>query len=216
MKKGAIFDMDGTLLDTEKHYSRGWLVVADDFGLERNPELPYAMSGTSWDALSEKLHQFYPQVDADAYTEKVIAYAKSHIGSQPELMPGTIELLQYFQAQKVPMAVASSSDRTVIEEKLQQSGIISYFDVLIGGDEVTHGKPDPEIFLKAAAVLQVPIEDCYVFEDSFNGVRAGAASGALTVMIPDQVPPTEEISSLCTLQDSLLKAKEAIQAGTLN
>jgi HAD superfamily hydrolase (TIGR01509 family) len=131
-------------------------------------------------------------------------------------MPGTIELLQYFQAQKVPMAVASSSDRAVIEEKLRQSGIISYFDVLIGGDEVTHGKPDPEIFLKAAAALQVPIEDCYVFEDSFNGVRAGAASGALTVMIPDQVPPTEEISSLCTLQDSLLKAKEAIQAGTLN
>ena len=216
MKKGAIFDMDGTLLDTEKHYSRGWLVVADDFGLARNPDLPSAMSGTGWDAMSEKLHKFYPEVDADAYTEKVIAYAKAHIGNRPELMPGTIELLRYFQTQKIPMAVASSSDRAVIEEKLQQSGIISYFDVLIGGDEVTHGKPDPEIFLKAAAALHLPIEDCYVFEDSFNGVRAGAASGALTVMIPDQVPPTEEISSLCVLHDSLLEAKEAIQSGILN
>ena len=104
----------------------------------------------------------------------------------------------------------------VIEEKLQQSGIISYFDVLIGGDEVIKGKPDPEIFLKAAAALQVPIEECYVFEDSFNGVRAGAASGALTVMIPDQVPPNDEISSLCTLQDNLLAAKEAILSGALN
>lgn len=216
MKKGAIFDMDGTLLDTEKHYSRGWLVVADDFGLERNHELPYAMSGTSWDAMSDKLHQYYPEVDAEAYTEKVIAYAKSHIGSQPELMPGTLEILRYFQEQNVSMAVASSSDRAVIEEKLEQAGIISYFDTLIGGDEVTKGKPNPEIFLKAAAAMNLPIEDCYVFEDSFNGVRAGAASGALTIMIPDQVPPTEEIRSLCSLQESLLQAKEAIQSGTLN
>jgi len=207
--------MDGTLLDTEKYYSQGWLVVADEFGLERKTELPLTMSGTSWSAMPDLIHRFYPDVDANAYIKHVIAYAESEAKAHLEIMPGTLEILSYFQSQKIPMAVASSSNKTTIEEKLQRVGILKYFDTLVGGDEVEKGKPDPEIFLKAASSISLTARDCYVFEDSFNGVRAGYASGALTVMIPDQVVPTDEIRKLCIVKDSLLQATESIKNGDL-
>ena len=76
LKHGAIFDMDGTLLDTEKFYAQGWLIVADYFGLERKAELPGRMSGTSWSAMPEILHKFYPGIDAQAYIDKVVEYCE--------------------------------------------------------------------------------------------------------------------------------------------
>ena len=215
MKKGAIFDMDGTLLDTEKYYTQGWLVVADEFGLERKAELPLAMSGTSWSAMPDIIHGFYPDVDANAYIDHVIAFVESNTKKHLDLMPGTREILSYFQSQNIPMAVASSSNRTTIEEKLQRTDILKYFAAIVGGDEVKNGKPEPEIFLKAASAIKIPPKDCYVFEDSFNGVRAGHASGARTVMVPDQVRPTDEIRKLCIVKNSLLQALESIKAGEL-
>ena len=210
MKHGAIFDMDGTLLDTEKFYSQGWLIVADYFGLERKADLPSTMSGTSWGVMPEILHKFYPGIDAQAYIDKVVEYCESESNKNLEIMPGVYEILEYFKLQNVLMAVASSSNRNVIEEKLQRVNLLKYFDALIGGNEVQNGKPDPEIFLKSAAAMKIAPENCYVFEDSFNGVRAGNNSGALTIMIPDQVQPTEEIRNLC---DGIYKSfKEVLEA----
>lgn len=215
MKHGAIFDMDGTLLDTERFYAEGWLVVADYFGLERNAELPGRMSGTSWAVMPEILQKFYPGVDAEAYINKVVEYCDTKVKAQLDIMPGVIEILNYFKSSKISMAVASSSDKTVIEEKLQRVNLLQYFSAIVGGDEVINGKPDPEIFLKAAAAIRVAPEDCYVFEDSFNGVRAGHASGALTIMIPDQVQPTEEITKLCHVYKNMTFAKIAIETGAI-
>ncbi|MBQ3971640.1 MAG: HAD family hydrolase, partial [Selenomonadaceae bacterium] len=215
LKRGAIFDMDGTLLDTEKYYAQGWLAVAEEFGLERNTALPAAMSGSSASAMPEILHTFYPEVDARAYIDKVIAFVKESSERHLALMPGALEILQYLQSQDVRMAVASSSRRAVIEEKLQRVDLLKYFSAIIGGDDVEKGKPDPEIFIKAASAIKVPPKECYAFEDSFNGVRAAHASGALTIMVPDQVPPTEEIRRLCTVQNSLLQAMQSIREGKL-
>lgn len=207
--------MDGTLLDTEKYYSQGWLVVADDFGLERKAELPPAMSGTGWSNMPDIIRSFYPDADAEAYIRHVISYVEEKTRNRLDIMPGTVEILSYFQAQNLPMAVASSSDKNTIEEKLSRTGLIKYFDAMVGGDEVTKSKPDPEIFLKAASALHLAPVDCYVFEDSFNGVRAGHAAGALTVMIPDQVQPTPEIKEICLVKKSFQEALEAIQAGEM-
>ncbi len=88
--------------------------------------------------------------------------------------------------------------------------------MIIGGDEVTNGKPAPDIFLKAAEMLGVPAADCYIFEDSFNGIRAAAAAKGAAIMVIDCVPPTDEIRALCTgVYESLNGALTAIQRGEI-
>ena len=91
------------------------------------------------------------------------------------------------------MAVASSSLPGQIEANLRGAGIRDYFDAVVSGTEVERGKPAPDIFLRAAERIGCRAEDCFVFEDSENGVRAGHAAGCITVMVPDMIDPSETI-----------------------
>ena len=210
--------MDGTLIDTEKFFGEGWLTIADDFGLARNPKLHSAMSGKSREAMPEILKGFYPNIsakDAKAYIDKVFDLCERRCRESLETLPGVQDLLAYFQEKRVPMAVVSGSDRSKVEDKLKRTGIRKYFAAIVGGDEVEKGKPDPEGFLKAAAALEIPPADCYVFEDSFNGIRAGHAAGATAIMVPNQVQPDDEIRSLCTVCDSLSQALQLIREGKI-
>ena len=216
MKRGAIFDMDGTLVDTEKFFRDAWIETADKFGVERKPELAAAMSGSQRAVMPEILHRFHPTVDAEKYIEIVYARVDERRAKELELKAGAVEILEYFRANKIPMAVASSSRAAIVAQNLARVDIRKYFDVIIGGDEVTNGKPAPDIFLKAAEMLGVPAADCYIFEDSFNGIRAAAASKGAAIMVIDCVQPTDEIRALCTgIYESLNGALAAIQRGDI-
>ena len=216
MKRGAIFDMDGTLVDTEKFFRDAWIETADKFGVERKPELAAAMSGSQRAVMPEILHRFHPTVDAEKYIEIVYARVDERRAKELELKAGAVEILEYFRANKIPMAVASSSRAAVVAQNLARVDIRKYFDVIIGGDEVTNGKPAPDIFLKAAEMLGVPAADCYIFEDSFNGIRAAAAAKGAAIMVIDCVQPTDEIRALCTgVYESLNGALAAIQRGDI-
>ncbi|MBQ3444187.1 MAG: HAD family phosphatase [Selenomonadaceae bacterium] len=215
MKRGAIFDMDGTLFDTEKLYRQAWLDVAEEFGEERNYELPTAISGTNIGAESHAvIKRFYPNIDAEAYLARVLEEVQACAERNLELMTGVKEILAFFKAAGVRMAVASSAPVEVIKKNVTRSNLSGYFEVLIGGDKVTNGKPAPDIFLLAAEKLNLPASDCYIFEDSFNGIRAAQASCGVAIMIPDQVQPTDEIKKLCAaifpnLNEAMLAIKEA-------
>ena len=212
MKRGAIFDMDGTLVDTEKFFRDAWIETADKFGVERKPELAAAMSGSQRAVMPEILHRFHPTVDAEKYIEIVYARVDERREKELELKVGAVEILEYFRANKIPMAVASSSRAAVVAQNLARVDIRKYFDVIIGGDEVTNGKPAPDIFLKAAEMLGVPAADCYIFEDSFNGIRAAAAAKGAAIMVIDCVQPTDEIRALSSgVYESLNEALAAIQ-----
>lgn len=215
MKRGAIFDMDGTLLDTEKYYTQGWIETADKFNVERKPALAAAMSGSAATAMPAIMKRFYPDIDAQKYVEMVREFVKNESIKEIKLMTGVKEILEYFKTKNILMAVASSSLKSVVEANLKRVGIRDYFNVVIGDDEIKNGKPAPDIFIKAAEGLKLSPNDCYVFEDSFNGIRAGHASGAETIMIPDQVQPSEEIRSLCTVYKSLNHAMKAIIEGKI-
>ncbi len=76
---------------------------------------------------------------------------------------------------------------------MQDAGLLHYFDIIVGGDQVTNSKPDPEIFLKAASLLPKGTEKIYVIEDSYNGIRAAYSAGLKAIMVPDMLPPTEEM-----------------------
>jgi HAD hydrolase, family IA, variant 3 len=216
MKKGAIFDMDGLLFDTESLYQRAWTMVADDFGVERKPDLGKACSGTTGDLTERIVHEYHPTVDAKAYIRRVVACVHDEMEKNLTVMAGVHEILAYFREQGVRMATASSSTVAQIEQNLRKSGLRDYFDVVVGGDLVTHGKPAPDIFLLAAERIGILPADCYVFEDGYNGLRGAAAAGCAPVMIPDTMPLTDEMRTLCKgIYPSLSDAMNAIQRGDL-
>ncbi len=209
MKKGAIFDMDGTLFDSEKIYQKAWLETVEYFGQGRGIELTKAVSGASEANCRKTIKEFYPDIDVDKFFDHVIETAVKVFENGVEMMPGVIEILSYFKEKGVKMAIASSSSHDVINKNIERADIKKYFTAIIGGNDVKNGKPAPDIFLKAAEEINVPIGDCYVFEDSFNGIRAAYAAGCVPIMIPDTMQPNDEIKKICkniypSLSDALI------------
>ena len=126
------------------------------------------------------------------------------------------ELLAWLDANHIPMAVASSSRVHVIEGNLNNWGLTHYFKALVSGQQVKHSKPDPEIFLLAAEKLGTDPAHTLVLEDSYNGVRAGAAGGFVTVMVPDLLPADDEMRGLYTMEcTSLNEVLAKLKTGEL-
>ena len=217
MKHGAIFDMDGTLFDTEKLYRQAWLDVAAEFGEEKNYDLPKAISGTNLGEESRAIvRRFYPNINAEAYLARVLEEVRACSERKLELMTGVEEILNFFKASGVVMAVASAAPVEVIEKNLTRANLRGLFEVLVGGDMVDNGKPAPDIFLLAAEKLNLPVSECYIFEDSLNGIKAAATSGGVAIMIPDQVQPNDDIKKICAaVFPNLNEARQAIMEGRL-
>lgn len=211
MKQGAIFDMDGLLFDTERMYRDSWKQSAQQFGLVHNPDFPRTVCGSSGAHMREIILQYYPQVDAKAFADDCILRVERELETHVPEKTGVRDILQYFKQHGVRVAVASSSKRATVLHNLKQADILSYFDAVVSGDQVTHGKPAPDIFLLAAQQIGCKPENCYVFEDGTNGIRAGAAAGCTTIMIPDLTPPNAQLEQLCAgIYPSLSDAMNAI------
>ena len=215
VKRGAIFDMDGLLLDTERLYQESWVEMARAFGQPPDPAFPSAVSGTSGEGMREVIRRYYPAVDPYAFQAGCLARVDAVLEKQgPPVKPGAGELLDYLSARGVSIAVASSSGWERIASNLRAAGLERFFVAVVSGQQVERGKPEPDIFFLAAGEIGCPPGDCYVFEDSLNGVRAGMAAGCVTVMVPDLVPPPEGlmVSRVCA---SLHEARELIEKGLL-
>ncbi len=193
MIRGAIFDMDGVLFDTERMYQETWREVASMMGVTLPDDYTYYVSGASRDSVYDAVRRFYHTNDPVAVTTEV--YERMRIKQQNPLpiKPGVKEILTLFREHEIRTAVASSTFRRQVEDNLKNNGLDSFFDVVICGDEVTKAKPDPEIFLKAAQKLSLSPEECLVFEDSFNGIRASHAAGCISVMVIDLMEPDDSI-----------------------
>ena len=144
----------------------------------------------------------------------MLAEARKRLETSVPLKPGLFELLEYLKQNHVTLAVASSSPIEIIRSNLRVSGCESYFDRVISGHFLKRGKPAPDVFLYAADEIRLSPSDCYVLEDSINGVLAGLAAGCVTIMVPDYSPPTEELYEKGALVcSSLLEVKERIENG---
>lgn len=218
MKKGAIFDMDGLLTDTEKFYSRSWRETARVFGQNWVEDFDKFVAGTNGEKMLNVIHAHFPNVDAQAFMDFCIANQRRLVRDELREMPGASDIVRFFRERGVKTAVASSSPLDNIYDNLGKLGLLELFDAVTSGEEVTPGreKPAPDIFLLAAERIGCAPADCYVFEDGVNGCLAGIAAGCATIMISDLFQPTEELKQNCAgIFGSLTEAKDAIINGLL-
>lgn len=193
MIEAVLFDMDGTLLDTEKIVMRDWAQVAKKSGFILTDEILAASRGLSL-AESKKLIRncFGERFDYDAIRDERIRLTEANFEKNGvPVKKGAYELLDALDALGIKKAVATSTDRFTAEKHLKMTGLLGRFDATVCGDEIECGKPAPDIFLKAARLLGAVPEHCMVAEDSAAGIRAAHAAGMLPVMIPDMYEPDE-------------------------
>ena len=218
MKKTCvIFDMDGLMFDTQCIYDRAFHdVLLQDFGLELPDGLRLAMMGRSGSDLYRTVNLFFPKLDAAEYVRRSFAAVADRVKDELVPRPGLYELLPWLRDQGIRLGLASGSDRSIVESNLRVSGLKDYFPVSVSGDEVTMGKPHPEGYLRVLDRLGCAPEDCYILEDSPNGIRAGHRAGCSVLMVPNTVEPDEEIRGLCTgIYETLTDVKKAMESGIL-
>lgn len=193
----VIFDMDGTLIDSERIYLEMWKEVVD---VNRYPgfmDLALHMVGIpaqdGKEIFCERYGSDFPY--EQIWNDLDNLFCERYKTEPIPLKPGVKELLEHLQNKGIRLAVASSTPSPLVQNNLRNAGILEYFDEIISGEMVYHGKPSPEIFLLAAEKLGDDPADCTVIEDSPDGIRAAYAAGMKPIMIPDLIPPSEEILS---------------------
>lgn len=191
MITSVIFDMDGTLFSTEPIYFQCYQAAAQEMGLDFPFELFERCVGISLDEASKILQNYFgKQVDVPLlYTQcgrNFEHYMDTHL-IPPR--PGVKELLEELTRRGIHIAMATSNGRAWVERLLKQADIRKYFKMIVTADDVTHPKPDPEVYLRAAAKLSVCVENCLAFDDSVAGATAAISAGMRTVVIPDLKQP---------------------------
>ncbi len=213
--EAVIFDMDGLLLDTESVYRRAMVASALGMGYEFPDEFCQSMVGTAEADIHLILQQRFGTdfPIAQLFQECELEMQRSLEGGVP-VKAGAAELIGELATRGLPMAVATSTVRRIAEHHLKRAGLLDHFSAVCTREDVTRGKPHPEIFLKAAAALGVRAERCLILEDSHHGVRAAHAAGAMAVMVPDMLPPTDELRTLCVaVVRDLHDVRAMLQAG---
>ena len=198
--KLAIFDMDGLLIDSERLIAQQWLKLADRYGLDRDKVWASCLAclGVTQEKVKETCLQFLGQdIPYEQYTAEVAEGIRRDLNDGPmPVKKGAFELLEYCRAIGLPAVVASSNRKRVVQDLLRGNGLLPYFEEVFGGESATRSKPHPDLFLNVAASMGVDPASCLVLEDSYNGIRAARAAGMMPVMVPDLLPPTEEIRTL--------------------
>ncbi|BAJ63769.1 HAD family hydrolase [Anaerolinea thermophila] len=212
--EALIFDLDGLLIDSERLSQRSWSQVMAEAGYLLSEDIYHQMIGRTEKDVKAILKQAFGNnfPFEDMYRKREQRFFEI---IEQEGMPrkaGWDELAQYILQNGLRTAVASSTYRRLAEKKLSAARLLSFFEVIVTGDEVSHGKPAPDLFLTAASKLAIPPEKCVVLEDSEAGIQAAYNAGMKCIHIPDIQPISPQTLMLVWHQvSSLAKVREILE-----
>jgi HAD superfamily hydrolase (TIGR01509 family) len=201
----VIFDMDGLMLDTEPIYKIAWQKAAIECGRSIPEELYFDLIGrTRLDGENILRAAFGPDFSLEAFRAACQRCEAAAFGERlPSKKPGLDDLLDFLDSQRVPKAVATSTERERAIDQLGGLGLLDRFNVIATGDEVLNGKPAPDLFLLAAQRLGMAPAECLALEDSEAGVVAAHRAGMQVYLVPDLKAPPPAVDQLTVRFDSL-------------
>lgn len=192
---GAIFDWDGVIIDSSRHHERSWELLAQEEGLPL-PENHFKLGfGRKNQTIIPKIYRWAtdPGEIERLGNRKEVIYRELMSADALEPLPGVRQWLEALRAAGVPCAIGSSTPRANLDAAMARLGIAPFFKAIVSAEDVTLGKPNPEVFLKAAARIERRPECCVVFEDAFFGIEAARAGGMRVIGIAT-THPVEELT----------------------
>lgn len=222
MVSGIIFDMDGILIDSERQSNEGWLWAAGQLGVDMPMWLIDSFKGAPAELCCKFFDDYYKGV-IDYWEAKELRTQHVYKIRETEGIPvkkGVKDIFEYIRNNGLKCAVATSTRRESAEKTLHEIGVWDYLDAVVYGDEVERGKPEPDIFLRAAKAIGVNPSEAVVVEDSINGIKAGYAAGMRVVHIPDTIAIDDDIRKLtymvCDDLNGLIDVVESINKPAIN
>lgn len=222
MVSGIIFDMDGVLIDSERQSNEGWLWAAGQLGVDMPMWLIDSFKGAPAELCCKFFDDYYKGV-IDYWEAKELRTQHVYKIRETEGIPvkkGVKDIFEYIRNNGLKCAVATSTRRESAEKTLHEIGVWDYLDAVVYGDEVEHGKPEPDIFLRAAKAIGVNPSEAVVVEDSINGIKAGYAAHMRVVHIPDTIAIDDDIRKLtymlCADLNGLIDVVESINKPVIN
>ena len=222
MVSGIIFDMDGVLIDSERQSNEGWLWAAGQLGVDMPMWLIDSFKGAPAELCCKFFDDYYKGV-IDYWEAKELRTQHVYKIRETEGIPvkkGVKDIFEYIRNNGLKCAVATSTRRESAEKTLHEIGVWDYLDAVVYGDEVEHGKPEPDIFLRAAKARGVNPSEAVVVEDSINGIKAGYAADMRVVHIPDTIAIDDDIRKLtymvCADLNGLIDVVESINKPVIN
>ena len=204
MKKkiSVIFDMDGTLLDTQRIFIPAWEYAGKIQGIKGVGDCICQVCGMNEEGWSNYLTARYKNLDLPKFKKDMREYAVCN--GKLKFKEGATELISFLKENNVKIAIASGSSKKEIIHHFEELNYPDLFDVIVGGDDVENGKPAPDIFIKTAENLGVSASDCFVFEDSDNGIKAGYHAGMKCIGVPDITQFDDSVKKMMFAEISVL------------
>ena len=214
----VIFDMDGIIFDSERACFECWMEAAESIGAEGMAEFYPRIIGTNASQSLQMTTEAYDGILGEGSALKLqrlsseIYHRKYNNGGLP-LKKGAKEILGYLRDNGIKTGLASSTGTEQVIHELTTEGLIGFFDSITGGDSVAISKPDPQIYLIACEKLGSSPSDTFAIEDSFNGIRSAYRAGMRPLMVPDMIPPDNEMKTLSDgIFEDLLKVMEYLES----
>lgn len=205
--KALILDFDGLILDTEYPEYLSWYEIFQDYGLEFSASEWAAYIGRGAD---EAIYTPYDMLEARTglSIDRTAIRSRRQIRfnelmQAEEVLPGVVDLINTAKGLDIKLAVASSSDQSWVKPHLSNLDLIHHFDLIRCGDEVTHRKPNPELYLSVLEALDITRHEAIAFEDSPNGIAAAVSAGILCVAVPNRLTIHGDLTSTDVLVNSL-------------